>query len=271
MENRRGQLPIYRISALSEQYWLEDALKQKSVEREVLLNSIPALVYYKDLDSNYIAVNQTFAETIKTPIDKIPGKTDFDFFPTEQAAAFRKDDCEVMDLGDRKWNIEERLTSADGKTMWVATYKTPYRNQSGEITGMVGITIDITERKQIEAALRERETRYGLVARATNDAIWDWDLITNTVEWNEGVETLFGYWATDVDSGSNWWYEHIHPDDRERIVSGIHEVIDSGGQIWTDEYRFLRADNTYALVIERGLVAQRAGKTSTHDRLNDGY
>lgn len=234
---------------------LEDALKQKSVEREVLLNSIPALVYYKDLASNYIAVNQTFAEIINTPIDKIPGKNDFDFFPEEQAAAFRKDDREVMELGDRKWNIEERLTSADGKTMWVATYKTPYRNQSAEITGMVGITIDITERKQIEEALRERETRYRLVARATNDAIWDWDLVTNTVEWNEGVETLFGYWATDVSSGSNWWYEHIHPDDRARIVSGIHEVIDSGGQIWTDEYRFLRADKSYALVIDRGFVA----------------
>jgi CHASE1-domain containing sensor protein len=94
---------------------LEDALKQKSVEREVLLNSIPALVYYKDLASKYIAVNQTFAEIINTPIDKIPGKTDFDFFPTEQAAAFRKDDIEVMDLGDRKWNIEERLTGANGK------------------------------------------------------------------------------------------------------------------------------------------------------------
>jgi PAS domain S-box-containing protein len=141
------------------------------------------------------------------------------------------------------------------KTMWVATYKTPYRNSKGEITGLVGITIDITERKQIEEALRERETRYQLVARATNDAIWDWDLITNTVEWNEGVETLFGYWATDVSSGSDWWYEHIHPDDRERIVSGIHEVIDSGGQIWTDEYRFLRADKSYALVIDRGFVA----------------
>ena len=240
---------------VTERHQLEEALKQKSIEREVLLNSIPALVYYKDRASNYIAVNQTFAETINKPIEEIPGKTDFDFFPREQAAAFRKDDCEVMESGDRKWHIEEPLTGADGKTIWAATSKTPYRNSCGEITGMVGITIDITERKLIEEALRERETRYRLVARATNDAIWDWDLVTNQVEWNEGVETLFGYWATDVSSDPTWWYERIHPDDRERVVSGIHKTIDSGGQIWTDEYRYLRADNSYALVIDRGLVA----------------
>lgn len=240
---------------VTERHQLEDALKQKSIEREVLLNSIPALVYYKDRASNYIAVNQTFAEIISRPIEEIPGKTDFDFFPLEQAAAFRKDDREVMESGDRQWHIEELLTGADGKTMWVATSKTPYRNSDGEITGMVGITIDITERKLIEEALRERETRHRLVARATNDAIWDWDLVTNQVEWNEGVETLFGYWATDVGSDPTWWYERIHPEDRERVVSGIHQAIASGEQIWTAEYRYLRADNSYALVIDRGLVA----------------
>lgn len=120
---------------------------------------------------------------------------------------------------------------------------------------IITFCLDLTELKRVESALRERETRYQLVARATNDAIWDWNLVTNEVEWNEGVQTLFGYWETDVGSDATWWYEHIHPDDRQRVVCGIHNVIDSGGQIWSDEYRFLLADNSYALVIERGFVA----------------
>jgi len=70
-------------------------------------------------------------------------------------------------------------------------------------------SLDLTERKQVESALRERETRYQLVARATNDALWDWNLVTNEVEWNEGVHTLFGYWETDVGSDATWWYERI--------------------------------------------------------------
>jgi len=78
--------------------------------------------------------------------------------------------------------------------------------------------------------------------------------VTNEVEWNEGVHTLFGYWETDVGSDATWWYERIHPEDRESVC-GIHNVIDSGGQIWSDEHRFLLADNSYALVIDRGFVA----------------
>jgi PAS domain S-box-containing protein len=120
---------------------------------------------------------------------------------------------------------------------------------------IITFSLDLTEHKQVESALRERETRYQLVARATNDAIWDWNLVTQEVEWNEGVHTLFGYWETDVGSDATWWYEHIHPEDRERVVCGIHDVIDSGGQIWSDEHRFLLADNSYALVIDRGFVA----------------
>ncbi|MFE1747145.1 PAS domain S-box protein [Coleofasciculus sp. H7-2] len=111
------------------------------------------------------------------------------------------------------------------------------------------------DRKQSLEALRESETRYRLVAKASNDAIWDWDLLTNRVEWNESIEKLFGYSATEVGFDANWWCENIHPEDRERVVSGIHAAIDSGRQIWSDEYRYRRADNSYALVIDRGLVA----------------
>lgn len=133
---------------------LELALKQKAAEQETLLDTIPALVYYKDLQSRYIAANRTFAEFTNQSSVEIIGKTDFDLFPRNQAEAFRRDDYEVMNSGVTKFNIEELVTGADGKTRWATTYKVPYRDDTGAITGLVGISIDITQRKRVEDGLR---------------------------------------------------------------------------------------------------------------------
>jgi PAS domain S-box-containing protein len=113
---------------------------------------------------------------------------------------------------------------------------------------------DVTERMAAEAALRASETRYRLAARATSDAIWEWDLLAGEVEWNEGVQTLFGYAAEDVAPAAAWWLERIHPDDHARVVEGIQTVIDGGAQTWSDEFRFRRADGSWADVMDRGHV-----------------
>ncbi|ATB33566.1 hybrid sensor histidine kinase/response regulator [Melittangium boletus] len=100
------------------------------------------------------------------------------------------------------------------------------------------------------------EERYRLAARATNDAIWDWDLLSNHVQWNEALHASYGHVLADVEPTGEWWIHHIHPEDRARIDASIHAVIDGGGENWKDEYRFLRADGTYAHVLDRGFVAR---------------
>ena len=104
-------------------------------------------------------------------------------------------------------------------------------------------------------ALQKSEERFRIIAHATSDAIWDWTLdINNGVWWNEGVTRLFGYSDSEVGPDVSWWYNHIHPEDRERVISGIHAVIGSGGQFWSDEYRYQRRDGSFAHVFDRGYV-----------------
>ena len=110
------------------------------------------------------------------------------------------------------------------------------------------------ERMRSEEALRESEARYRLVARVTFNAIWDWDLMRNEVVWNEGVQTLFGYSADDVEPQRDWWVERIHLEDRARIIAGLNTLLDSGEQIWSEEYRFCCSNGSYASVIDRGYV-----------------
>jgi PAS domain S-box-containing protein len=122
---------------------------------------------------------------------------------------------------------------------------------------------EIQERQQAQENLLRSEERFQLIAQATNDAIWDWELDTNSVWWNEGIQKLFGYSSSDVGTDSIWWYDQIHPDDRERIISEIYAVIDGRRHNWSDEYRFHRADGSYAYVLDRGYVIYDSGGRPT--------
>ncbi|MEP7285658.1 MAG: PAS domain S-box protein [Chloroflexota bacterium] len=115
---------------------------------------------------------------------------------------------------------------------------------------------DVTERHRIEAALQDSEMRYRLATRATNDVIWDWDLRTNQVKWNETLQTLFGYSEAEIGSDATWSYEHAHPEDRASIIASLDAVINEGKQVWSIEYRFCRHDGHYAFVVERGYVVR---------------
>jgi two-component system, NarL family, sensor histidine kinase UhpB len=96
--------------------------------------------------------------------------------------------------------------------------------------------------------------RFELVARASNDAIWDWNLITNEIWWSEGFHNLFGYPVHELEPTIESWTRRLHPEDRERAVDGIHKLIDSGGKTWSDEYRFCCKDGAYVDVYDQGFV-----------------
>jgi PAS domain S-box-containing protein len=112
--------------------------------------------------------------------------------------------------------------------------------------------------ERLVRALRESQERFQFVARATNDAVWDWDLVSDALWWNEGIQTLFGYTETEIGPDITWWCELIHPEDRERVVTDIRAAVERGDASWSAEYRCRRADGSYAQVYDRGYVLRDA-------------
>ena len=110
------------------------------------------------------------------------------------------------------------------------------------------------EAERAARELRNSEERLRLVAKASNDAIWDLDLITEDLTWSEQFATLFGYRQTDIEPGMASWDNRVHPDDRGRVLDSIHSLIDRGGEQWAEEYRLRRGDGSYAYVLDRGYV-----------------
>lgn len=124
---------------------------------QVVLDSIPSRVFWKDRDLNFRGGNQLFADDAgaNCPADMI-GKSDFDFPWAAEAEGYRADDTEVMESGIPKIGIEEPQPQADGSCNWVVTNKVPLRNRNGDVIGILGTYSDITEKKRHEDELRHQ-------------------------------------------------------------------------------------------------------------------
>ncbi|MFE8605753.1 hybrid sensor histidine kinase/response regulator [Archangium violaceum] len=154
--------------------------------------------------------------------------------------------------------VEIEPFDAPGTRRTMLNSAAPVRDTAGRILGAVVAQMDITARVRAEEAVRRSEERHRLVSHATNDVIWDWDLTTGSVEWNEAVRVHFGCTREELGSTAEGWYSRIHPEDRERVVSGIHAAIDGGQESWTDEYRFRRSGGSYATFLDRGHIGRDA-------------
>ena len=191
-------------------------------------------------------------------ISELAGRTGLSLVHPDDVAAGSALFARVLAEPDTPHQLQIRWRRSDGVYRWLEGVSVNLLHDPA-IGAVVTNSRDVTERKAAEAALRASETRYRLAARATSDAIWEWDLLANTIEWNEGVQTLFGYAADAVAPEAAWWIERIHPDDHDRVMAGIRAVVESGGQTWSDEYRFRRADGSWADVVDRGYVVHEDG------------
>ncbi len=154
------------------------------------------------------------------------------------------------------YHFEYRLRHRSGEYRWVLGRAQPIHDSAGAIVRWYGTCTDIHDFKVAGERVRELEERYRLASRATNDAIWDWDLVNGRLHWNESHRELFGHDFLDVSLSD--WSDNVHPDDRDRVVGSLHEAIESGAQRWSADYRFRRADGSYAEVFDRGFVARDA-------------
>ncbi|MEG4863663.1 MULTISPECIES: EAL domain-containing protein [Microcoleaceae] len=136
------------------------------------------------------------------------------------------------------------------------------QHTGGKITGRVFSFRDVTERLQSEEKLRKSEERFHLLTRATNDAVWDFNLSKNEYWLSEEFEKVFGYKLNDTQTiDFDLWWQNIHPEERERVMSSFNETMKSDAEFWSEEYSFHRADGGYVFVLDRGyIIRNESGK-----------
>ncbi len=195
-----------------------------------------------------------------------------------------------ISLNGSEKNIPEfefRFRHRNGNYKWVHSYGIVFsRSGDQKVEQLIFFSFDITDRKEMEENLKnakfdlerlnnqlekkvsertlelehekkELKKQSGLnyfVLKATRDVVWDWNLITNEITWNENYELLFGYKYDQVFNQIESWFGRIKEEDKERVISSIRECIQSDQELWYNEYLFKKADGTFAYIYDRGYV-----------------
>jgi PAS domain S-box-containing protein len=142
----------------------EDALRASEALYHSLVETIPMNVYRKDVDGRFTFGNRWFCQAVKRPPAELIGQTDFDLYPAELAAKYRRDDARVLSTGETFEAIEEHLT-VEGKKLYVRVIKSPVYDGQGQVAGTQAIFWDVSDLKHLEESL-ERTTAELAEARA---------------------------------------------------------------------------------------------------------
>ncbi len=161
---------------ITERKRAEEALRHEQTLMTALMDNIPDAVYFKDAASRFLRVNRALSRKLglSNP-DQIVGKADTDFFTREHARQALTDEQEIVRTGQPLLNAEEKETWPDGTITWVVTTKLPLRDAAGRIIGTCGISLDITERKRVEEALRESVRRLQTVVTGVPIVLYTFD------------------------------------------------------------------------------------------------
>src|SRR5689334_1666901 len=204
------------------------------------------------LDGRWLRVNQALAEFLESSPDELVGLPAEPRTYPDDVASDREASRLLLAGESRSYTMEKRYLTVSGRVVWALVNVALATGSETQPAHFITTVQDITDRKAAEAALEEREERYRLLIQVSVQSVRGWDLATDKMEWDRGTVPPLDYQWGDVAETTDWWYQRIHPDVRERVVASLDQAIAAGERTWSQDYRFRRADGRYAVVADRG-------------------
>ncbi|MFY9151474.1 MAG: PAS domain S-box protein [Prolixibacteraceae bacterium] len=240
---------------------VEDITRRKQAEEELqlskkfiedIINTIPVRVFWKDKDLIYRGCNQAFAKDagFSDPQDII-GKDDFQMGWSDQAGLYQRDDKHVIEYGCEKLSVEEPQKTPKGDIITLLTSKIPLRDSSGEIDGVLGVYMDITEMKRSEAARIDSELRMRLATEAAEIGIWEWNVATNELKWDAQMFKLYGISPSDdgfIDYSN--WRGSVLPEDLPQQEAVLQDMVQGRFDQNTREFKIRRSSDGSVRIIQ---------------------
>ncbi len=234
-----GGLLVY-LRDLTLQRRSEESLRRTSALFNAVLQGCTDAIYTKDLGGRYTRINAAGARLMGLPVEEVVGRTDAELWPADAARATTAHDREV--LAFRRTVTYEEVEGGAHPRAWLST-KGVLKDESGAVFGLFGISRDITDRKQMEEALRRNETRVLQALSAASLTLWDLRLPEGMLRWDRNAAAHFGLPAIGSEETLVTFLARVHPEDRLRVAEQLARCSQAPGELAL-EYRLLAPDGT---------------------------
>ena len=224
--------------------------KEKDLS-DLIINSMPGIFYLFDAAGKFLRWNKSLESVSGYSGYEISRMKPTDFF-NESERTYITSRIQIA-FTEGVSDAQSNLKTKSGQE--VPHYFTAQLISYEAKPCVIGMGIDISERIRAEEKTKLSNERYMLATRATNDAIWDWDVQHAAPFWGDGFFTQFGYQPSEETMIKGFWESHIHPDDQQRVIGNMENFVsrkDAG--LWSEEYRFRKANGEYAIVADRGFL-----------------
>jgi PAS domain S-box-containing protein len=221
--------------------------KRIALESKQIFQLVPDLLCILDRSGRFYKVNNRFSEIIGKSTDELIGTSFFDCvdegYVEISLSAFQK--LQSQDIS----RFENIVVDVHGKKFWLE-WSLSSNNQDGIV---YAAGKDLTLRILYDEELRSQNEKFRLLRQATNDAIYDWDIRQDSIDWGDSFSRLFGHAEEPGASSIHNWEDYLHPVDKERVMNNLQAGMLMKGRYWIDEYQYLCADGTYKYILDRGI------------------
>jgi PAS domain S-box-containing protein len=224
---------------IGERVRMEETLKEKNSMLQTLIHAIPDMVFFKDSGGRFLLGNKIMEESIGLRQEEFVGKSDDELSPPDVAEACKRSDAEAINKGGPT-RSEESYTDKNGDPRYLDVVKSPIYDTNGDLLGLVGVGRDITERKLMEATLRQSEEKFRTLFESAIDALFIIDMDGNFIDVNKTAYERLGYTKAEMFSMNISQLDH--PDFADKIPERMEHLQKHGWCMC--ESAHLRKDGT---------------------------
>jgi PAS domain S-box-containing protein len=235
----------------------EALLQRQQTELRVLFDFLPAIICFKDAQNRILRVNQRLADSVGKSVEEIEGKSSAEIYP-QDAAKYFADDLEVIRSGKPKLGIIETFRDRENQPVWIETNKVPVSDKDGNITGLIAMCQDITERKRAEEVLREKDRVLTESQRLGHIGSW-FDNLIGSFSWSDEMYRIYGVSPDTFIPTPESLLGLIHPEDRPGMQAWLAGCA-AGANPGEFEFRIHRPDGTMRFIKGNGAAVYLENK-----------